>query len=62
VGPPKVDANFRKRGITFDQAIGVFYDPMVVRIEDERVAYIERRENMIRIIKARLTTPRERRR
>ncbi len=42
--PAKADANFRKHGITFDQAIGVFYDPMVVTIEDERFAYSELRE------------------
>ncbi len=42
--PAKADANFRKHGITFDQAIGVFYDPMVVMIEDERFAYSELRE------------------
>ncbi len=36
--PAKADANFRQHGITFDQAIGVFYDPMVVMIEDERFA------------------------
>jgi len=80
--PAKADANFRKHGVTFDQDIGVFYDPMVVMIEDERfaysklrevafgrvdaavlaVVYIERRQNLIRIISARLATPQERRR
>ena len=80
--PAKAEANFRKHGITFDQAIGVFYDPMMMTIEDERfayselrevafglvdaavmaVVYVERRENLIRIISARLATPKERRR
>jgi len=80
--PVKADINVRKHGVSFDQAIGVFYDPMVVTIQDERfaynelrevafglvdavvltVVYIERRENLIRIISARFATAQERRR
>lgn len=42
--PAKAEANFRKHGVTFDQAMGVFYDPMMVTIEDDRFAYGELRE------------------
>jgi uncharacterized DUF497 family protein len=54
--PAKADANFRKHGITFEQAIGLVDSAVLV------VVYIERRDNLIRIISARLATPRERRR
>jgi uncharacterized protein len=80
--PTKAEANFRKHGVSFEQAMGVFYDPRMVTVEDDRfaygelrevafgrieagvlaVVYVERRENLIRIISARLATALERRR
>jgi uncharacterized protein len=42
--PAKAGANLRRHGITFDQAIGVFYDPLMMTIEDERFAYSEFRQ------------------
>ena len=79
--PEKAQANFRKHGITFEKAIAVFFDPLMVSFEDDRfaygevrelavgsvdaaivaVVYVERLENVIRIISARPATPQERR-
>jgi len=43
----KADANSRNHGVTFDQAMKVFFDPFAVERIDDRVAYGEERINAV---------------
>ena len=42
-GPKKSESNFRKHGISFDEARQVFDDPLHLSIMDERFSYFEER-------------------
>ena len=79
---PKANANLRKHGVSFDEAITVSRDLLSATVDDPDHSALEQRSltigyddtgrllvishaergTMVRIISARLTTPRERRR
>lgn len=79
-GPNKVASNIRKHGVSFDEAVTVFKDPLafifddITHAEQEHreiiigasslrrlilVCFVERLENVIRIISARPATRQE---
>jgi len=62
----KAERNLKKHRVSFDEAVTVFYDPLAATFDDPDgrllvVAHVERGES-VRIISARLTTARERKR
>jgi uncharacterized protein len=78
--PGKAQSNIRKHGVSFDEAVTVFKDPLALIFDDIThseqehreiiigisalrrmvlVCFVERIENVVRIISARPTTRRE---
>ena len=78
--PTKADGNIRKHGISFDEAVTVFKDPLALIFDDEThseqehreiiigmsalrrmilVCFVERLEDIVRIISARPATRQE---
>jgi uncharacterized DUF497 family protein len=80
--PKKAKSNFKKHGVSFEEAVTVFYDPLAATFEDPdhsgdewrfvTIGYSSRnrllvvshsdREEVLRIISARIATAPERRR
>jgi uncharacterized DUF497 family protein len=50
----KADSNLGKHGVSFDEAVTVFYDPLAATFDEER--------ETVRLITARRATPAERKR
>jgi uncharacterized DUF497 family protein len=78
--PNKAKANLKKHGVSFEEAITVFKDPLALIFDDEEhseeehreiiigistlsklllVCFVEREEDVIRLITARLSTNQE---
>jgi len=78
--PEKADSNIRKHGVSFDEAVTVFKDPLALIFDDMKhsedehreiiigmsaltrlllVCFVERHENVVRIITARPATRKE---
>lgn len=45
--PKKAQSNFRKHGVTFEEAIFTFYDPLACKDMDHKHSIVEKRELII---------------